>query len=429
MSDPVATLVSPRVGLVTELAPQMRGPEEPVPPHLYTATLAHFDFQMAPRRDRLNAGKGRTEQEARHAALGEAAERYSAYHWDPRRVWVGKAEPGAITPTDCVLYSPAQYAAGRPYPEWTPDSEISWVRGVELPSGEPVAVPAALTYLVHPPPLPADLLTASTSNGLAAGPDLPQAILGGFYEVIERDALLITWMNRLPATEIALPDRGCYTASVIRHYRHFQVAIRLFLLATDQAPHVVMAVAEDPAPDRPARVVGLGCDLDPVASVDKAVFELCQARPSETTRFRENPTGEGLDRYEDVADIDDHPAFHAQRRNLGEFDFLTAGDQSVELHDLPRPETGDPEARLATVVDGIVKAGARAAYVDITAPDVAQAGIAVARCFATGLQPIHFGWGEARLGGKRLFEAPVSWGMASRQLAEEELNPCPHPLA
>ena len=84
-----SVLVSRRVGLVTELASQLRGPEEPVPPYLYTATLAHFDFRQAPRRNRLNAGKGRSTAEARLSALGEAVERYSAYHWDPQRMWTG----------------------------------------------------------------------------------------------------------------------------------------------------------------------------------------------------------------------------------------------------------------------------------------------------------------------------------------------------
>jgi ribosomal protein S12 methylthiotransferase accessory factor len=45
------------------------------------------------------------------------------------------------------------------------------------------------------------------------------------------------------------------------------------------------------------------------------------------------------------------------------------------------------------------------------------------------MQPIHFGHSSARLGGRRLFELPVKLGLLSRPRTEDELNPCPHPLA
>lgn len=329
MSDPtqdaerlVSVLVSRRCGLVTDIAPQSRGPDEPCPPHLWTATLAHYNFQNAPRSERLNAGKGRTEAEAKLSALGEAIERYSAYHWDDGRLRVGLAGPTAITPSDCVLYSPDQYGAGMPYPEWSPDVPTTWITGTELPSGNPVDLPAALVYLVSPTPRREDHVTAITSNGLAAGPDLTGAILGGLYEVIERDALMITWLNKLPATVIETPQGGCYSAAIIRHYAQFGVTVRLISLATDQAPTVVMAIAENPQGQGAARLIGMGCDIDPVAAIDKAVFEMCQARPSMAARLQSGDPASRLKRYEDVKDLDDHPLFHAIPANSWEFDFL-----------------------------------------------------------------------------------------------------------
>ena len=430
IAAPWDLLVSPRTGLVTELSPQHRGPEEPVPPYLFTAMLAHFDFRPASRQERLNAGKGRTEEEAKRSALGEAVERYAAYHLDPRRVSTGPAAPDAITPADCVLYSEAQYAQdGFPFRPWTPNAEISWVGGTDLHSGEPVPLPAALVHLVYPMPRLEDHFTAVTSNGLSAGPTLARAILGGLYEVIERDALMITWMNRLPATELDVMDSRCHAATIIRHYRRFGVAVRLLKLATDQLPAVIMAVADDPDPARPARVVGMGCDLDPAVACDKAVFELCQARPSEAVRFREKPPAVRLKSYEDVKDLDDHPGFHAMRKNLREFDFLADGARSVALADLAGFATGDCEADVAAVAKRLRETGARAAYADITTPDVAEAGYRVVRAIATGLQPIHFGWGQARLGGRRLYDAPMRWGFAGGPSTPETLNYCPHPLA
>ena len=52
----------------------------------------------------------------------------------------------------------------------------------------------------------------------------------------------------------------------------------------------------------------------------------------------------------------------------------------------------------------------------------------VARALATGLQPIHFGHREERLGRRRLFEVPARMGYGSGPRTEDDLNPCPHPL-
>lgn len=50
------------------------------------------------------------------------------------------------------------------------------------------------------------------------------------------------------------------------------------------------------------------------------------------------------------------------------------------------------------------------------------------RTLATGLQPIHFGYGEERLGGTRLYRLPRLLGYGTSDRNEASLNPCPHPL-
>jgi ribosomal protein S12 methylthiotransferase accessory factor len=64
--------------------------------------------------------------------------------------------------------------------------------------------------------------------------------------------------------------------------------------------------------------------------------------------------------------------------------------------------------------------------VDLTTPDVARRGITVVRAVVPGAQPIGFGRNGLRLGGRRLYEAPVRMGYASSETTEASLNPDPH---
>jgi ribosomal protein S12 methylthiotransferase accessory factor len=430
---PLRDLVSPKVGLIRSVGPQPRSPLEPVPPYLSIAMLSHFDFRAAPMSDRVAAGKGPTAAEAEAAAIGEAMERYCALQWDPSRTFVAPwsdVERGAISPSDLVLYSSEQYARPAfPFPPWDVTNEISWIRGVELPSGREVSLPAGFVYLVSPAPRPEDRLTAPTSNGLAAGSSLDRAVLGGLCELIERDAMLTCWLNRLPATELDTATAGPLVAHVVRHYRRQGVVVRAFVLPTDLPATVVMAIAFDDDPAQPAQVVGLGCHPDPAVAVEKATFELCQARPSEGKRFRDNPPTGRLERYEDVRTLNDHSAFASRRAGRDEFDFLLRAAGVVALDRLPSPVDGGPKELLAECVRRLTDDGHRVAYADLTLPDVAQAGIHVTRVLVTELQPIHFGHGFERLGGRRLFEVPRLLGLDHRTRAAADLNPCPHPLA
>jgi ribosomal protein S12 methylthiotransferase accessory factor len=426
-------LVSSKVGIVRDVAPQARGGDEPLPPYLYTATLSHFDFRMAERTERLAAGKGRTEQEAIAAAIAEAIERYCAYHWDPHRAFLAKwgdVQPGAISPADFVLYSERQYLSRDWRCErWKEDAEVTWIRGVELPSAQPVLAPASLVYLVHPPPRPQEFFAPASSNGLAAGPTLESAVLGGLCELMERDALLIAWMNRLPAVELELSGSGRIAAAIQRHYARFSVEVRAFLLPSDLPAAVVLALSLEDDPARPAQVVGMGCHPDPEIALNKALFELCQGRPSEAKRFSEKPPRGRLKSYSDVKTLDDHSAFASLPEQRHEFAFLWEGGAKERTGELPDRGSGDAAADLAVCAEALTRKGHRVAYVELTTPDVKGYGIHVVRSIATGLQPIHFGHGQERLGGRRLFELPQQLGLAEAVRAESDLNPCPHPLA
>src|ERR1044071_10423417 len=76
-------LVSPKVGLIRSLSHVARGADEPAPPIIYQATLAHFDYRKGQLSERINAGKGLTDGEAIRGAIGEAIEHYCASHVNP----------------------------------------------------------------------------------------------------------------------------------------------------------------------------------------------------------------------------------------------------------------------------------------------------------------------------------------------------------
>jgi ribosomal protein S12 methylthiotransferase accessory factor len=436
----LAQLVSPRVGLITRLERVDYGAEAVVPPFLYQATVAAFDYRRTSGVARLAMGKGGSESEAIAGAVGEAVERYCASHTDPRRIWSGpalEATDPLIHPSKLVLYSAAQYLRdGFPYRPFDDAAPMSWARATSLPSQEEVLVPASLVYLHLEGALASDGIAEVTSNGLAAGPDLPSAVLAGLVELIERDGYLISWLNRLPLPRVDVAGIGGMTQDVIRFYRARGVELAVFDATTDVGVAVMIAIAVDRSGSGPAAVVGLGAGLQPAGAVRRAVMEVCQIHPGEAVRCRLTPPrtrflpfGRFEELFGQVQDLSDHSALFTLPESLGELSFLLDGSESRRLEELPDLSSGRVEEDLETCVERLAAAGCQAAYVDVTTPDVAPLGLRVVRAMATELQPIHFGFGRDRLGGRRLYEVPRLLGYATARMSEADLNPCPHPFA
>lgn len=426
-------LVSPKVGIIRSLTKIVTGAEEPTPPVIYQATLSHFDYRKGEPAMRMNAGKGLTENDAVRGAIGEAIEHYCASQVNPQANFVAPwsaVESAGVAPPELVLYSETQYARRNfPYHRWATRDEVMWTSMRELPGNREVYAPSTLVYLSSPSARPEDFFTISNSNGLAAGPNLEFAILHGLYEVIERDGFLLNWMNRLPAPEVRFSASAELAHSIRRHYARYGTEIRVFNISTNLPVYAMMAVALDKTGSGPAAVTGLGCHLDPSVALTKAILEVCQVHPGEVQRYHREPPAMRLKSYEDVHTLEDHSAFLSIPERLGELSFLLNNGRSQSLSDLPSNSQGDAQADLDFCVSKLVGAGCRVLYADLTTPDVVDYGLSVVRTFATGLQPMHFGHGEERLGGRRLFEIARILGHATETRGESDLNPCPHPLA
>jgi ribosomal protein S12 methylthiotransferase accessory factor len=221
---------------------------------------------------------------------------------------------------------------------------------------------------------------------------------------------MLAWLDRLPAAELELEASGRLPAALARHYAQLGVRVRAFVVPSDLPATTVLALSDEDRADRPATVVGMGCHPSPEVALTKALFELCQARPAEAARYRERPPAGRLTRYEDVRTLDDHRAFAALPERRGEFEFLWRDGLTARLSELP-----EHEASARACARALAALGVEGAAAELTTADVATTGYRVVRVVATELQPIHFGYGEERLGGARL--------------SAGELNPCPHPMA
>jgi ribosomal protein S12 methylthiotransferase accessory factor len=425
-------LVSPRVGIVRSLSLRVKSADEPELPFIYDAFLSHFDFRKGDKTGHGSCGKGLTEEDAMLGALGEAVERYCASHAAmkrTRRAAMQQLSGEAISPLDFVLYSDSQYARSDfPFRPWQPHDELLWAEMNELGSEARAWVPAAFVYLNSPSDQNQDFICTSNSSGFAAGPDLKLAIRSAALELLERDAFVITWLNSLAVPEIDFVHVEGIIGDIRSTYQREGAELRAFLLATDLPVAVVMALVVDWTGGGPAAMIGLGCEFDRRTALRKALFEVCQLHEL-LRRKHEEGAAKRLNSYADVATMEEHAAYFLRQDHLFEFDFLLHPGPKVGIDDQCSLPVATVDEDLKTLQSALAASGCRVFYRDLTTPDLEAYPVRVARVLITHLQPLHFGYGMQRLGGRRLYELPMKLGFRDTASSEATLNPCPHPLA
>jgi ribosomal protein S12 methylthiotransferase accessory factor len=428
-------LISGETGLIREVHLYEKDSAEPVAPYISQVTLANYHFYAQVTIDDLTCwGKGLTYAEARASGMGEAVERYAADWIDSCAIVYARRselDGPSLDPSDLVLYASYQYAT-LPYYPYEESSILGWVRGRSLVTGQVVYLPALAVFLGYQAQRPEEYLFPVTSNGLAAGASLVRAILGSAYEVLERDAFMITWFGRLPARRIdpfSHPDTAIQ--DLCQAYGRRGVEIGLWQLQTDHSCAVFLALGlQQGDKPGPSVVAGLGADLCPASAARKAILEVGQIRPSYRRSLRRPDVREQLaaliQNPQNAATMHDHGLLYCSPAMRPALAFLL--DRTPEQVNWTSTSGGDPKAQLEALVDHFRSTGRDFLYYNLTPPDLAQYGLSATKVILPGFQPISFGAQEVRLGGSRLFELPQQLDLAPARLKREDLNPYPHPF-
>lgn len=368
-------------------------------------------------------------ERARLVSVAEALERYSLCSWHEDDLLV--AAERDLT-EECV--SPARWPQCSPREldrddcglvPYDPAVPIRWVRAWSLTRRREVLVPAIAVYLHMRPQSSSELFTRGVTTGAAVHSDIREAVLGGLLEVVERDALSLSWLQRLRLPALTVdPDLLGETARA--HHETgtgSDLEIRLFDATTDFRIPVIYAVQLNPHEDALAQIVCATCDLDPQRAVGKIHRELAALRVALRDHVRREPVGRPDD---GTVSVIGSAAWNAARERRHVFGHLLDGDRAGHgLEDLPRLEPGaDP---LATAVSRVAERGAEVLAVDITSDEARQVGMHAVKVLVPEAVPLSFIHSERYLGTPRLYAAPAAMGHHSHD--EDSVNPDPQPFA
>ena len=419
-------LVSPISGVVTGL----QRTTDPADPWLHVwwagSNLALKTDSLLLLRNNLrskSSGKGSTPAQAEASALCEAIERHAG-------VWQGDeirrrarfddfADGEAIHPNDVMRFSEAQYdraqeinARGERFnrvpARFDPTVEMDWTPVWSLTADRRRYLPTQMLYYSVPVE-GGTICCGPDSNGCAAGNTREEAILQGFFELVERDAFACWWYNRLALPEV---DLDAFDDPWLAGARGYYAAARreLWVLDVTHDLGIPVFVSVSRRTDKEAEDIlfSAGAHFDPHVAALRAVAELNQSLPG----VRDADADGGGYAFDDpeslrwwkTARLADHrwlaPDGGAARRGPADY---------------PVPATTDLREDVELCRARVEGRGLEFLVLDQTRPDI---GLPVTKTIVPGLR--HF-W--PRFAPGRLYDVPVRMGWRKTPTAEADLNP------
>jgi ribosomal protein S12 methylthiotransferase accessory factor len=357
-------------------------------------------------------GKGGTPLDAMTSAVMEAVERFCA--WQPMRpariASHAELAAGSVPVLDPVSHNMKLHR------NFHHDRAMSWVPGFDLLNEETVYVPLCLAgYYVRYHEQSCYRITST--NGVASGNSLEEAICHALIEVIERDDWTmadlvshrlktvvrtrmagsappgaVTWLEeRHPAV-----DLGTLPPEALRYARMFEEAgVRLVIRDVSSDTGIASfgaVVREDLGPTVAQSHAGYGSHPDAEVAVLRALTEAAQSRVVDLQGVREdlNLPGAKIEPWQQLT-------YRGHQLDAGDWPFGTCADK-VPFDRIVNHPSDDIMADVNVMLDGIRARGMRRVIVvDLSVPDLP---FHVVRVIVPGMES--FAFDQGRLGPRAL---------------------------
>jgi ribosomal protein S12 methylthiotransferase accessory factor len=352
---------------------------------------------------------------ARRIAVAEALERLAGGVPSGSRILRGAWENPALGRRVALGDVPAcslserENSAGRII-EPGPADEIRWMSGWDLHTGTPALVPLVMAaYRLQR--WPTEEFWYGISTGHAVHATAEQAILSGLLECIERDAIMVSWLQKISLPRLDAGDLGEGLTHVLSTIGDGHVDVTLLDATFDLGVPCVFALLRAAYDDEVTTTVGAGCHPEAGRAAQKAVKEAFLQR-----RYMHRERGSALEPA--LPHFTDGARFMARSINASAFDFWTAKGPSSTPSVLSCDPT--PDGQLRAVLGRLADQGMEAFVVSKSTSELRVAGLTGVCCVVPALQPMTLvPWLQYR-GHRRLYELPRRLGLDARP--EAQLN-------
>ena len=381
--------------------------------------------------------------------LGESVERLSgsfAFLKEDLEICVGsysslqQAGQNAIAPEAVPLFAKEQYASHDfLFQPFTHDTEFNWIRGRRLISQEDIWIPLQLVLFFSLSSREEIRIGYSSSSGMASHIDESLAIIAGVTELVERDALMVSWYADIPLRRVEidkpLSSKGANRA--LEHIRCLDSDVNFWLhdVGFSNLP-CISATQLVPYYKKFAYQAGAAVALDGEEAFTQALLEYGQselqlkcamlAPQRQLQKATEFIFGASPDKpLAEMSTFLETIGYYGHIENIGRLKEFFRSDNTVVLSELPKVKFKDSKRQLEHLKKILQQYNIDPIIIDCTHEQMSQ--VKVVKVFIPELVQPHVS-AYPYLGHPRIYELPMKMGLRDKLLTLKELKPGPVPF-
>lgn len=350
-------------------------------------------------------GVDNTKKNAMISCLAEALERYCMSYIPLNELCFSTLKKLNKNRTfqEFYTYSEEQYSSNRYFLNPKKD-KIHWTKIYSVDDDKNWKYwPASLIYL---PFELSNTVAENTSTGMAAGFNISDCIRSGLLELIERDALMINFLQRLNPPEIDISSIGGVNESLINKIKE-GYSIKIYKLYSDICVPIYLSLIWKKEKGKIHYGIGASANLDSDYAINKSLKECLF-----TYFYSKNIMDLRKNNPKDIKALYEHFLYY-QGNHFSELLF----ESKVEKYKYEKTTLDD-------VISELKKANIEVYYKELTTSDIFNTKLKVVKVIAPGLIDLNKSHVLPRLGAKRFWDVPRKLGLSVNQ----NLSEYPHPF-
>jgi len=375
--------------------------------HMYQCLSANATDLFNISRDVSSGGLGVNENKkiAMTSCLAEALERYCMSYIPDNEIIKSKKEHlnQEYVFNQFYTYSKEQYKKFDMFLDPNKDN-IEWTKIYNIDSKKQYKYwPASLIYL------PFDLnkpVAETTSTGMAAGFCLNECVQSGLLELIERDALMINFMQRLDPPEIDIETICGKNKRLINKIKE-EYNIKIYKLYSDINIPIYLSIIYRKHKKDIHYGIGACANLDSDYAINKSLKECLF-----TYFYSLNIMDVQQKDPNKIKTLYEHFLYY-QGKN---FEKLLFNSKKIKYNKIV--------ITWEELINNLIKNNIDVYYKDLTTDDIKNTGIKVVKVIAPGLIDLNKSHKYPRLGAERFFSVPQKLGLNYNEI----LTDLPHPF-
>lgn len=387
----------------------------------FAVSVANLPLEIG--KDEVGVGRTNNYSDSKLTAMLEGLERYCGMEPRGKKTILHSSydelgATNAIDPIELGIHHPSQYALPNfPFKKFDRFKKMNWVWGYSLTQKRPILVPETYAYYgLNYRDGVQNSFVYEISNGCALGGNILEAVLHAIFEIVERDAFLITWYTKLPLQKIQIDHINNLTIRLMiaRFENLTGYKISLFDMTLDSGIPSVWAVARNSKNEGLNILCSAGCHLNREKAIENSLHELCGILIAMQGKFekRKDELKKMVKDFSLVKHMEDHSLLFGLRELEFEFDFLLEDRKAKDLKRFDSIEfTNNLSLDLIKVIQKFIDIGLDIIVVDQSAPELDISNLKCVKVIIPGMLPMTFGHDMRRIFQlPRLFNVPEKMG-------------------